>query len=482
MSTNQTDGAASTSQRKNDRSLMSKPNGPEHIRGRRSLLRQDFAPEEFAARRQKVFDRIGGGCALLAGATNASTVGGFRQFNDFYYLCGVEVPFAYLLLDAGAGTSTLYLPPHNDRRERVDGPTLSPADADLITEITGVERIKETDALVSDLAGTSNLFASHDPAEGYLVSLDALQANQKRIDEDPLNGRPSAETHLNTQLDKLLGYTPHDLSPILRELRRIKSPAEIEVMRRAGHLCAEATIQAIRCTKSGVNECELAAVGEYVYRLNGARGAAYNPIVASGDNIWYPHYWRNDQPLRDGDLALFDCAPDLDYYTSDIGRMWPVNGSYDETQRRLYGFIVEYHKVLLEEMRPGRTTQEVHDSSADRMRPFVDAMTFADEAEERGVRATLSFHKHLTHGVGMSCHDHGYWGEGPLQPGAVIALDPQVWIPEKKQYLRVEDTVVVTADGLENFTEAAPLELDDVEQMIGVGGLLEGYGPNRTSV
>ncbi|MCA9269045.1 MAG: M24 family metallopeptidase, partial [Planctomycetales bacterium] len=132
---------------------------------------------------------------------------------------------------------------------------------------------------------------------------------------------------------------------------------------------------------------------------------------------------------------------------------------------------VEYHKALLAEIRAGRTTQEIHDAAANRMLPYIDAMALADDEEERGVRATLTYHKHLTHGVGMSCHDHTYWGESPLEPGAVIALDPQLWIPEKRIYIRVEDTVAVTSDGLENFTAASPLELDDIERMVGAGKL-----------
>lgn len=324
--------------------------------GRRALVRQDFTAEEFAERRAKLLARIDGGRALVAGATGAPTVGAFRQSNDFYYLCGIEVPFAYLLLDAETGNSTLYLPPHSDRRERVDGPSLRAADANLIIELTGVESIKESDVLVGDLAGTQRLYAPHDPGEGYMASLDALQANQNRIDEDPLNRRPSEEAHRNAVLAELLGQMPHDLSPILQELRRIKSPAELDLLRRAGKICAEATNQAIRCTKPGISEYQLAALGEYIYRVNGARGAAYHPIVASGKNIWHPHYWRNNQALNEGDLILFDCAPDLNYYTSDIGRMWPVNGKYDPTQRRLYAFIVEYHKVLLDEIRPGSGT------------------------------------------------------------------------------------------------------------------------------
>jgi Xaa-Pro aminopeptidase len=439
--------------------------------GRRALIRNDFTAEEFAERRAKLLARLEGGRALVAGATMAPTVGAFRQFNDFYYLCGIEVPFAYLLMDAEAGQSTIYLPPHSDRRERIDGPSLSAADADLIAQLTGAEFVKETGSLLDDLSGSRRLYTPHDPAEGYMASLDALQANQKRIDDDPLNKRPSEETHRNAFLNELLDQVPHDLSPILQSLRRIKSPAELDLLRRAGKICAEATNRAIRCTKPGLFEYQLAAVGEYIYRVNGARGAGYNPIVASGKNIWHPHYWRNNQMLNDGDLILFDCAPDLNYYTSDIGRMWPVNGKYDQTQRRLYAFIVEYHKVLLDEIRPGRTTKDIHDTSADRMRPYVNAMEFADDEEELGVRNTLTFHKHLTHGVGMSCHDHTYWGEGPLEPGAVIALDPQLWIPEKHIYIRVEDTVAVTPDGVENFTESAALELDDIEQMVGTSEL-----------
>jgi len=438
---------------------------------RHSLIRNDFTAKDFTERRAKLLARLDGGRALVAGANAAPTVGAFRQSNDFYYLCGIEVPFAYLLLDADAGQSTLYLPPHSDRRERIDGPSLSAADADLITERTGVEIVKETEAILSDLAGTQKLYTTHDPAEGYMASLDSLLANQKRIDDDPLNGQASEESHRNTVLAELLGAAPRNLSPILQDLRRIKSAAELDMLRRAGKICADATNQAIRCTKPGVYEYELAAIGEYTYRINGARGAGYHPIVASGKNIWHPHYWRNDKALSDGDLVLFDCAPDLNYYTSDIGRMWPVNGKYDATQRRLYAFIVEYHKVLLDEISAGLATLEIHDAAAKRMKPYIDAMKFADDEEERGVRNTLTFHKHLTHGVGMSCHDHGYWGEKPLEPGAVIALDPQLWIPEKQLYIRVEDTVAVTPDGVENFTESAALELDDVEQMVGTSEL-----------
>src|SRR6185295_8777097 len=130
-----------------------------------------------------------------------------------------------------------------------------------------------------------------------------------------------------------------DLSPILDELRLIKSPRELELLRRAGTLSALAVREAMRSTRPGLREHHLEAVARYLFRLNGATGEGYCAIVASGAHIWHPHYFRNDDDLRDGDLVLMDYAPDFRYYTSDIGRMWPVNGRFDAVQRELYEFM-----------------------------------------------------------------------------------------------------------------------------------------------
>jgi len=445
---------------------------------RRGLWQTDFPAEEFIARRDRVFDAIGSAHAVIFGAAEAGAFGTFRQHNDFHYLCGIETPGACLLMDGTTSTVTLYLPPRDERLERVDGPTLAAEDAAWLAEACGVDRVRDLAALEDDLRSARTLHTPHAPMESAMACRDTLEAAQRQIDADPWNGRPPAQQHRLARLREKLGDVElRDLSPILDGLRRIKSPREIECMRRAGRLCALGLTEAMRCTQRGVFEYELAAVAEAVYRLNGARGAAYRPIVASGSNIWHSHYWRNERRVEDGDWVLFDCAPDLRYYTSDIGRFWPVSGRYDATQRKLYGFIVAYHKVLLDLIEPGKTTDRIHDEAARAMQPVVDAMSFADEAEERGVRATLSFHKHLTHGVGMAVHDHGYWGESPLEPGAVIALDPQLWIPEKKIYVRVEDTIVVTDAGVENFTADAPLELDETERAVGTGGLLQNVPP-----
>ena len=172
-----------------------------------------------------------------------------------------------------------------------------------------------------------------------------------------------------------------------------------------------------------------------------------------------------------------DYAPDLGGYTSDIGRMWPVNGRYSPWQRELYGFVVEYHKTLLRTIRPGVTATQVMNAAAGQMEPVIDAATWSDPAFEQAAREMLCFQGHLSHPVGMAVHDVGDYFSGPLEPGHVFALDPQMWVRERQLYVRVEDTVAVTNTGVENLTKDTPLELDDVEAVMGEPGILSTNPP-----
>jgi Xaa-Pro aminopeptidase len=219
----------------------------------------------------------------------------------------------------------------------------------------------------------------------------------------------------------------------------------------------------MRVTQPGVIEYQLGALAEYIYLVNGARGQGYRPIIAGGANIWFSHYFRNDCVMKDGDLVLMDVAPECGCYTSDIGRMWPINGIYAPWQRELYGFMVEYHKVLLSKIRPDVTADQVMDEAAAKMKPVFDGWHFSKRTYREAAGRTLEFRGHLSHPVGMAVHDDGGYRARPLVPGVVFSIDPQMWIPEEKLYIRVEDTGVVTRHGFENFTGEAPLELDDVE-------------------
>jgi Xaa-Pro aminopeptidase len=213
----------------------------------------------------------------------------------------------------------------------------------------------------------------------------------------------------------------------------------------------------------------------YSYLVNGARDAGYRAIIASGANIWYGHYRANNARLADGDLVLVDSAPDYHHYTSDIGRMWPVNGRYADAQRELYSFVVAYHKTFLDLIRPGVTAEQITGEAAERMKGVIERTVFSKPLYEEAARKALDFPYHMSHPVGMAVHDVGHYRGKALQPGVVFSLDPSLWVPEEHLYFRVEDTLLITENGFENLTADAPLELEQVEETIRQGGMLQRF-------
>jgi Xaa-Pro aminopeptidase len=432
-----------------------------------SLFQTDFPPEEFAARRARIFDAIGKGAhALLQGAGPVRGFEVFRQTNEFYYCCGVEVPQAYLLLDGARRRTTLYLP-HKDKAHSSEGDILAAEDAELARQLTGVDAVHGLEALAQHLNPVSALYTPLAPGEGRTGTRGVLLWSDGCIASDPWDGRLPREQHLVGLLkSRHPRLDVRDLSPIVNGLRCLKSQAEMRLLRRAGELSAKAVAEAMRVTRPGVLEYQLGALANYIFLANGARGEGYRPIIAGGPNAWFGHYFRNNCPLRDGDLVLMDVAPDCGCYTSDIGRMWPVSGRCLPWQRELYGFMVEYHKTLLARIRPGVTAGQVMDEAAAEMAKAVEGAAFSKGIYAEAARRTLKFRGHLSHPVGMAVHDVGEYHTKPLAPGLVFTVDPQMWVPEEKLYIRCEDTVAVTDSGIENFTESAPLDLDDVEKLM----------------
>ncbi len=429
--------------------------------------RADFPAEEFVARREKIFDAIGSeGQALLQSAPAPRGYVIFRQTNEFFYCCGLETPQSYLLMNGAERKTALYLARRGEA-QLGEGAPPGVEDVDLVKGMTGADGVYGLEKLSEHLADAKLVYTPHAPAGVRATTRHHLLLANQMVAQDPWDGQPSREQRLVSLLrSRFPNMEVRDLTPILDELRSVKSPREIAVMRRAGQLCAHAIREAMRVTRPGILEYQLGSLANYIYLLNGARGEGYRPIIAGGENIWHIHYFLNNCPLKDGDLVLMDVAPECNYYTNDIGRMWPVNGTYATWQRELYGYIVEYHKVVLSRIRPGVTPDQVMDEAAEEMKEVWESWEFSKDIYREGARRTLEFRGHLSHPVGMAVHDDGGYHHRPLVPGTVFAVDPQMWIPEEKLYIRVEDTVVVTDDGIEIFTSGAPLELDDVEALM----------------
>jgi len=438
-----------------------------------------FAKEEYARRRQDLAATLeAGSIAVVAGRIQTGAFDIFRQNNEFLYLSGVEVPQSYLSIEGKSGETTLYLPGRDAKLERSEGAIANADDPEAARLSTGVDHVKHHEQLANDLAKYAIVYTPLQPGEGKQMCRDTLSHGLAANDRDPWDSSVFREQAFVRDLSaKVTGIEVKDLVPRLDQLRGCKSEAEVGAMRVAGELSAKAVAEAMKSTSVGLYEYQLAAVAEYVFRVNGADGGAYRPIVASGKNIWNAHYYRNNHLLGDGDLVLMDYAPDYHHYTSDIGRMWPVNGTYSPWQRELYGYIVEYHKVLLGLIRPGRMAREIEEEAAVRMRTVIESRSWSKESFRQAALATLEFHGHLSHGVGMAVHDVWDYRKEPLRSGVVFALDPQMWVHEEELYIRVEDTVVVTETGVENLTSAVPLELDEVEALMRSEGIAQKFPP-----
>ena len=440
----------------------------------------DFTAEDFQTRRAAVYEAIGPNIALVQSAADVEGFIVFRQSNAFYYLSGLEVASSYMLMNGITKQTTLYLPHRDLDRESSSGKIISYEDEMLVKKITGVDSVKPIEAMGKDFLRfvlrppSPLLYVPHSPDEKELQSRDEMLSGLARRVADPWDGRPSKAGHfINLLKARYPQFEIRDLSPTLDKLREIKDEKEIHLIRKASQLAGLGIMEAIRSTQAGIKEYQLEAAASFVFKNNGARGLSYNAIVGSGQNAWFGHYSANSDTLKDGDLILMDLAPDYHYYTSDVTRMWPVNGKYSKDQRDLYGFIIKYHKAFMRHLRPGVTANEVLDAAAADMRKILDGMTFSKEIYRKACENALLFRGHVQHPVGMSVHDVNSVRGKPFEVGMVFSIDPMLWVPEEKQYIRMEDVVVITKDGVENLSANLPIEMDDLEQLWKEEGIVQ---------
>ncbi len=448
----------------------------------RYYYQTDFSKEEFARRRARIFEKIGkNAIAVVQGARGTADFNVFRQSNEFYYLTGIESPHAYLVLDGRNQRTTLYLSHRDVARERGEGKTLSAEDDELIVSLTGVDQVRGVEFLSLDLVGKgllrpppAVLYTPLSPAETGTDSRDELLNEQARVSSDPWDGQPSREARFKDLMNQRMPqFEVRDLSPILDSLRNIKSPEEIAVIRKATEIAGLALMEAMRSTEPGVFEYQLDAAAKYIFYTHGAQGDGYASIIGGGTNAYFGHYFQKADKLKDGDMVLMDYAPDYRYYTSDVTRMWPVNGKYTEEQKKLSDFILAYRDALFRAIKPGVTADFVLDSAAADMEKYLVGNTFANPNHLKAVREGLKFRGHFQHPVGMAVHDVGLVRGVKLEPGMVFTIDPMIWIREERLYIRMEDVVVVTETGAENLSAFVPSATDEIERTMAEKGIVQ---------
>src|ERR1051325_9071194 len=268
------------------------------------LFTDAFPPAEFAQRRARVMEQIGDGVVVMQGTPELSTFMKFRQSNQFFYLTGVEVPRAILVIDGRTKATTLYLPVDSGMM-RSEGPMLVPgAEAE---RLTGIERVLPRDAFLEaapKLAGRTVFTTFRSEALGAAgkgTSRDRASA------ADPWDRQPPREKVFMTKLaERAPGGPFRSVDSILDPLRVIKSPREIALIRESTRLAGLAMMEAMRSAEPGMYEYEIEAIGDYIFKRNNAQGPAYFALVATGTNAYWAHYHAAQSILKPGDLVLFD--------------------------------------------------------------------------------------------------------------------------------------------------------------------------------
>lgn len=433
-----------------------------------------FPKDEFVARRAKLLAQIGDSVAIVLGTTEPPGEMPFRQNSQFFYLTGVVEPRAIVILDGRTKKTTLYLTQHTERQEKsMFGPGLNPGADPSALGVDAIVSVADFAQALSTIRDEHRVIYTPFAAE-VLGSQSQGDPTKywKTNHDDPWDGRDSREA---TFIAKLKAFAPQaeikDLDPIENQLRLIKSPREIALIREATDIAGLGIMEAMRDSRPGMKEYELQADAEFVFKKHGALGASYFALVATGQNTYYTHYNRNTTALADGDLVQFDYAPDYKYYQSDVTRVFPANGKFTARQREAYDIYLKLYRALMTSIAPRQTPSEIVKKALPKMDSIMASYKFTDpKIKSAAEKLVKNYRDHadrtqsLGHWVGMEVHDVGPYDNSPLQPGEVFTIEPQMRIEEDHTGIRLEDMILITENGYENLSSFVPIDISDIEK------------------
>ena len=471
-----------------------------------------FDPAPFVERRQRFAAAIGDGLAIIPGARelsrNSDVNYEFRQASDFFFLTGFDEPDAVAVFNPADAKErfVLFVRPRDREMEIWNGRR---AGAEGAIATYGADAAYTIDRLDAKLRE----YMIDRPGIFYRLGSGGFDGRVTRLVADlrTARGRGFASP-----------VRIEDPGPILNELRLRRSPSELARHRRACEISRDAHIEAMRYADPGLYEYQVQAALEYVFRVNGSPRNGYPSIVASGANACILHYSENVRRMEDGDLLLIDAGCEYGYHSADITRTFPVNGRFTTPQRAVYEVVLRAQLAGIAAARPGNKYEAVHEAA----RRVLTEGLVALGALPRGVEESLvmhhyrEFYMHGTgHWLGMDVHDVGDYRidrkSRVLEPGMVLTVEPGLYFdPEResatfhlREYseeeawerrlrlgagaakkiedeekakaekithavprelrgigIRIEDDVLITADGCDVLTAGTPKTIDEVER------------------
>lgn len=400
----------------------------------------------------------------------------YRQDSDFYYLTGLEEPDAVALFKGSAADGkryVLFVRGHDARRESFEGRRAGPegavsefgADAGFPVDefLKGLTRFDPaTRSFSGHLAGVQKVYLS----DGG----DSAWAQRFRETLDGMRARDAGPA------------TMVDARELLHELRLVKDADEIALLRRAAAISARGHALAMKATAPGRYEFEVQQALDAYCHANGARNMAYPSIVASGPDSVFLHWEKNNRQMKDGEVLLNDSGAEYGSYASDVTRTYPVNGRFSAEQRRIYEIVLAAQKAAMALVKPGLLHEEIEKTSARIQTEGLVRLGLLSGNVDTLIKdnAQRKFTLHgVSHWVGLDVHDAGGYRAGgasrALEPGMVFTIEPGIYIAadtpgvDPKWWnigVRIEDTVLVTKDGYDCLSCAAPREIADVERAV----------------
>ncbi len=423
----------------------------------------------YAARRQAFLKQMGDGIAIFPAAPTSirsqDVEYRYRQNNDLYYLTGFPEPESLCLLSPNHDKEQfiLFVRPRDKEKETWTGKRFGVEGAQEFFGVDAAYTIDQLDEVLPE-----HLLA----AEKIYYGLGRDERLNTKILDFVNQGRLQRPRSGHGPVSII------DPSDLLHEMRLFKTPQEIDLMRRAITASAAAHHAALHETRPGMHEYEIEALLEYHFRRNGAEGPAYPSIVASGANATILHYISNDQQMQAGDLLLIDAGSEYACYCSDVTRTFPVGREFSAPQRAIYSLVLTAQKHAIEMIRPGIGFDDVHQRATEILiNGLRDLGLLSGSTEsilEKGDYRQFYMHR-TSHWLGMDVHDVGKYRVGDesrtLEPGMVLTVEPGLYIaadadvPAAYQGIgvRIEDDVLVTANGHDVLTSTIPKEIDDIE-------------------
>ncbi|MFH0762050.1 MAG: aminopeptidase P family protein [Bacteroidota bacterium] len=418
--------------------------------------------DPYQARRDKLIEKTDKGLIIVVNNGGQDYVTTTGENMNFYYLTGINIIDDVLVIDGKKGQSTIY------RKTRPWGP---PPEAPAGFEL------KTTEDFAKDLPRLLYGYAVLWMEMGQLKLLDQAGFGLMRLE------------------------TIRNITPLINGMRPVKDELETARIRKAAQITAMGVVEAMKASEPGMNEKDIELILDYTWKKLGSTGIGFGSIIGSGPNSTIIHYDTNTRTMQTGDMLVTDVGAELEYYTADITRTFPVSGKFTQEQKDIYNIVLRAQKAAIEAMKPGNTVNDVHKAITRNLNQGLYELGLITDTTQAWQNSIWIIHG-WGHHIGLAVHDvSGPYVPGKpevLEPGMIYTVEPGLYFPERhletdysrmrgftqeqwkafiekvepifKKYVnigvRIEDDVLITPTGNEVITSEVPKEVAEIEALM----------------